>query len=118
MTDCVRRSRATRLLRRRLWRHPIYVWVLWAAAALVLAACPMMLSDPAMWPYLLDPELLALVVVIGARFTMLQIELLRARVMAGRFGRSANLLRLGPRRLPGSTAGRSSGVRVLLRKIG
>lgn len=85
------RSRGRRFLRRRLWRHPRYVWFLWAAAALVLAACPMMLSDPAMWPYLLDPELLALVVVIGAQFTMVQIELLRTRVTAGLRGRSASL---------------------------
>lgn len=82
---------AARALRRRLWRHPIYVWVLWAAAALVLAACPMMLSDPAMWPYLLDPELLALVVIIGAHFTVLQIDLLRVRWRAGLRSRVASV---------------------------
>lgn len=76
------RSRAVVLVRRRLWGHPIYIWVLWAIAAGVLAACPMMLSDPAMWAYLLDPELLALMVIIGVRYTRWEIELLRARLFA------------------------------------
>lgn len=86
---------ATEILRRRLWGHPMYVWALWAAAALVLAACPMMLSDPAMWPYLLDPELLTLVVIIGAHFTMLQIELLGARISAGLRSRLASMCSKG-----------------------
>jgi hypothetical protein len=33
---------------------------------LTLAACPLLLSDPGMWPLLADPELLALVVIGGA----------------------------------------------------
>lgn len=33
------------------------------------------LSDPPMWLYLLDPELPALVIVIGLRYTMLQLSL-------------------------------------------
>jgi hypothetical protein len=42
----------------------------------------MMLSDPAMWPYLLDPELLALVVIIGFRYAWLEIDLLRVQLLA------------------------------------
>jgi hypothetical protein len=52
--------------------------LLWLAAAVTMAACPMLLSDPAMWHYLLDPELLALIVVIGAQYSWLQVSLLRA----------------------------------------
>lgn len=67
----------TAFLRKRLAGRPRYVWMLWALGVLILAACPMMLSDPAMWLYLLDPELLALIVVIGLRYTMLQLSLMR-----------------------------------------
>jgi hypothetical protein len=35
-------------LRRAALGRPLYVWLLWAAAATVLASCPMMLSDPVM----------------------------------------------------------------------
>lgn len=76
-------SRAWRgadVLRRLARAHPLYVWLLWAGGAAALIGCPMLLSDPVMWPYLLDPELLALLVVIGARYTLLQIDLLHARI--------------------------------------
>ena len=49
----------------------------------------MMLSDPAMWAYLLDPELLALVVIIGVRYTRWEVELLRMRLLASPVIRSA-----------------------------
>jgi len=70
------------LWRRRILGHPGYVWLLWAVAATVLATCPMMLSDPGLWPYLLDPELLALVVVIGLQYTCLQLSWWRWRLLA------------------------------------
>ncbi len=39
-------------LRRKVLGHPLYIWVIWAAAVLVLAASPMMLSDPVLWFYI------------------------------------------------------------------
>jgi hypothetical protein len=42
----------------------------------------MLLSDPAMWPYLVDPELLALVVVVGARYSRVELTLARIRLEA------------------------------------
>lgn len=75
------------LLARRSFDHrilgkPLGVWLLWAAAVGVLAACPMIISDPGMWPYLLDPELLALVVVVGVQYTRLEIGVLRLHAQA------------------------------------
>ena len=68
------------VLSRRFARLPLYVWLLWAAAALLLAACPMLLSDPALWVYLLDPEVLALIVIIGVQYTRWEAGLLCRRV--------------------------------------
>jgi hypothetical protein len=48
----------------------------------VLTSCPVIISDPGMWPYLLDPELLALVVVIGIRYTRLELDVLRLHMRA------------------------------------
>ena len=70
------RQLARRLFEQRVLGKPLIVWLLWAAAVGVLAACPFMLSDPGMWPYLLDPELLALVVVVGVQYTRLEIGVL------------------------------------------
>jgi hypothetical protein len=69
-------------LRTRLHWH---VWLLWAAALALLATCPMLLSDPGMWPYLFDPELLAFVIVVGAQFARLElgVVLLRMKIWAG-----------------------------------
>ena len=67
-------------LRSSFLRHPRWVWLLWAGAAVVLAACPMMLSDPAMWMYLLDPELLALLVIVGFEYTRWEAGVLRLRI--------------------------------------
>ena len=67
-------------LRRPFAGHPRWVWLLWAGAAVVLAACPMMLSDPALWMYVLDPELLALLVIVGFQYTRWEAGLLRLRV--------------------------------------
>jgi hypothetical protein len=47
-------------------------WLSYGAALVVIASCPMLISDPAMWAYILDPELLALVVVVGIQFARLQ----------------------------------------------
>ena len=62
--------------------HPRYVWLLWAIAVLVLASCPLALSDPAIWFYVLDPELLAMFVVIGAQYAGIELGLARLRVRA------------------------------------
>ena len=70
------------LLQRRVLRFPLHVWLLWAVAAGVLTACPMLLSDPGMWPYLLDPELLALVVIVGVQYTRIEMLLARVRLEA------------------------------------
>lgn len=69
-----------RLLCRPIIGRPTYVWLLWAAAAGALALCPMMLSDPGMWPYLIDPELLALIVIMGAQVARLEVGVLRVRL--------------------------------------
>jgi hypothetical protein len=74
--------RVRSLLSRPIARHPLFVWLLWAAAASVLASCPMLLSDPAMWFYLLDPELLALIVIIGLRYARLELFVLWAQIRA------------------------------------
>ena len=65
-------------------RLPTHVWVLWAAAGLVLISCPMLLSEPAMWVYLLDPELLALVVIVGLQYTRLEVGVLWLQVRTWR----------------------------------
>lgn len=76
---------------RRLFGLPLYVWVLWAIAAAVLAACPMMLSEPAMWFYLMDPELLALIVIIGVRYTRLELAITSMRIQADLRARTTRL---------------------------
>ena len=43
--------------------HSIRVWLLWGCGALALMALPVALMDPAVLMLLLDPELLALLVV-------------------------------------------------------
>ena len=49
-----------------LRRHRLRVWLLWALGAAALLAVPFALADPAVWLLVLDPELLALLVVSGA----------------------------------------------------
>lgn len=78
-------------LARRLFGLPLHVWLLWAIAAAVLAACPMMLSEPAMWFYLMDPELLALIVIIGVRYTRLELAIMGMRIQADVRARAARL---------------------------
>lgn len=78
------------VLSRPFARQPLYVWLVWAVAALVLASCPMMLSDPAMWFYLLDPELLAVIVIIGLRYTRLELSLLSAQLRAWPWARASS----------------------------
>jgi hypothetical protein len=70
------------LLNRPLFGKPLFVWLLWAAAVAVLAGCPVIISDPGMWPYLLDPELLALVVIVGAQYTRLEAGVLKLQAQA------------------------------------
>jgi hypothetical protein len=43
------------------------VWALWSLTLVVVIAFPALLSDPAMWFYLLDPELLALMIIVGTQ---------------------------------------------------
>jgi hypothetical protein len=78
------------VLSRPFARQPLYIWLVWAAAAIVLASCPMLLSDPAMWFYLLDPELLAVIVIIGLRYTRLELSLLSAQIGARPWARTAS----------------------------
>jgi hypothetical protein len=70
------------VLSRRIFGQSLGAWLLWAVAIGVLASCPAIVSDPGMWPYLLDPELLMLVVIVGAQYTRLEFGVLwlQARV--------------------------------------
>jgi hypothetical protein len=47
-------------------RHAPRVWLLWGCGILALAALPISLMDPAVLMLILDPELLALIVVSAA----------------------------------------------------
>ena len=46
-------------------RHERRVWVLWAIGVVVLVLTPYALSDPALWIFVFDPELLALFTLVG-----------------------------------------------------
>jgi hypothetical protein len=46
-------------------RHSARVWVLWGLAALLLVLTPFALLDPAAWVFVLDPELAAIVALLG-----------------------------------------------------
>jgi hypothetical protein len=46
-------------------RHSGRVWLLWGLAALLLVLTPFALLDPAAWVFLLDPELAAIVALVG-----------------------------------------------------
>jgi hypothetical protein len=46
-------------------RHERRVWIIWAIGVLVLVATPHALSDPTLWIFVFDPELLALATVVG-----------------------------------------------------
>jgi hypothetical protein len=70
------------VLSRRIFGKTLGAWLLWAVAISVLVSCPAMISDPGMWPYLLDPELLMLVVVVGAQYTRLEFGVFRLQVRA------------------------------------
>lgn len=98
---------ARRLFERRLFGKPLGVWLLWAVAVGVLAACPVIISDPGMWPYLFDPELLALVVVIGVQYTRIELGVLRLHARGWCAGRRDR--RDGAKRLSGAQRGRRSG---------
>ena len=65
-----------RALQRRIGRHPVWVWLLWAAATLALASSPIVFSDPGMWPFVFDPELLALLVIVCVRQGWFQAQVL------------------------------------------
>jgi len=58
-------------------RHSPRVWVLWGIAALVLALTPFALLEPAAWVYILDPELAALVAMLGLASLRTRIRLPR-----------------------------------------
>ena len=83
------RTSIRRLLARRVLGKPLGVWLLWTAAVAVLAGCPVIISDPGMWPYLFDPELLALVVVVGVQYTRLEFGVLCVQVRGWWAGRAA-----------------------------
>lgn len=72
------------VLTRPILRHPVYIWLLWASGVTLLACFPALLSDPALWFYLVDPELVALFIVVGLQYTGLELGALwlavRARV--------------------------------------
>jgi hypothetical protein len=70
------------VLASRVFGKPLGTWMLWAVAVAVLASCPVIVSDPAMWPYLLDPELLALVVLVGVQYTRMELGVLRLQLRA------------------------------------
>jgi hypothetical protein len=46
-------------------RHERRIWILWAIGVVVLVLTPYALSDPALWIFVLDPELLALFMLVG-----------------------------------------------------
>jgi hypothetical protein len=46
-------------------RHEHRVRVLWAIGVVVLVLTPYALSDPALWIFVFDPELLALFTLVG-----------------------------------------------------
>jgi hypothetical protein len=47
-------------------QHSLRTWLLWLVAVAVLIATPFAFLDPAAWLFLLDPELAAIVVLLGA----------------------------------------------------
>jgi hypothetical protein len=47
-------------------RHSLRTWLLWLVAVAVLIATPFAFFDPAAWVFVLDPELAAIVVLLGA----------------------------------------------------
>jgi len=68
-------QRVIRFFRGRPW----WVWALWGIGALVIVTTPMALTEPAMWAYLTEPELLALVVGVALRYSGLQLRMLLPR---------------------------------------
>ena len=58
-------------------RHSPRVWLLWGIAALLLVLTPFALLEPAAWIYLLDPELAALVAMLGIASLRTRIRLPR-----------------------------------------
>lgn len=69
------------LLGRRFLGKPVGVWLLWVVVLGILAFCPGVMSDPGMWPYLVDPELLALVVVMGVQYSQREITVWRVQAL-------------------------------------
>ena len=47
-------------------QHSLRTWLLWLVAVAVLIATPFAFFDPAAWLFVLDPELAAIVVLLGA----------------------------------------------------
>lgn len=47
-------------------RHSLSTWLLWLIVVAVLVATPFAFLDPASWVFALDPELAAIVVLLGA----------------------------------------------------
>jgi hypothetical protein len=57
-------------------RHPPHVWVLWILALVALSSCPILFSDPQLWPFVFDPELVALLVIVFVRQGRFQLTVL------------------------------------------
>ncbi|HEX3706744.1 MAG TPA: hypothetical protein VHV76_08950 [Mycobacteriales bacterium] len=72
------------VLRRQVFGRPVYFWLVWTAAAVSLAASPMLLTDPAALSFLVDPELLVLVVAVAAIYARVELGVLRLRLRTGR----------------------------------
>lgn len=63
-------------------RRRTLVWVLWAGVALALAATAISTGDPALWFYVVDPELLTVMVLAGLQLLRTDVAV-RVRVVTG-----------------------------------
>jgi hypothetical protein len=72
-------SAAVRRLSALAHRHTLRVWLLWGCGVLVFMALPISLIDPAALMLLLDPELLALIVVSAAGLVRARLALAAPR---------------------------------------
>jgi hypothetical protein len=84
-------------------RHERRVWILWAIGVVVLVLTPYALSDPALWIFVFDPELLALFTLVGVALLR---ETLSLHVVHLRAILALRRLAAAPRReTPGPVAG-------------
>ncbi len=80
--------RAAALLSCRYGGHALWVWLLWAVLVVSALTSPVALSDPALCVYLVDPELMALLVVLGVQTAQVEmrtgLQMLRRSISPGR----------------------------------